>query len=255
MSMWSTPVREYMSHVLIATEPGAPVETARTLLVDRDVSALPVIDGGKLVGILSTTDLWRGAMAEKEAKIVSDLMTTDVATVEESASLREAAELMTRRTTNRVVVMRKGRPTAVHSTRDSMRAVLFHHVEAPVERVMHHPVRTISTKTTVTEAIATLGLDDVRGLVVLDGTRPVGAFTHTEALRARMKGAEALEGTVDRVMSFETICLDRSTPLYRAAGHAVQMGIRRIFATNPSGEIAGVVTGFDLVKVMTWDEV
>ena len=54
--------------------------------------------------------------------------------------------------------------------------------------------------------------------------------------------------------SYETICLDESTPLYRAAGHAVQMGIRRIFALK-GDTISGIVTGFDLVAVMTWDDI
>ena len=38
----------------------------------------------------------------------------------------------------------------------------------------------------------------------------------------------------------------------RAAGHAVHMGLRRIFVTR-GAELVGTVTGFDLVRVMTWD--
>lgn len=254
MPLWSTPVREYMSHALISTAPDTPLEVARTLLVDRDVSALPVVDGTKLVGILSTTDLWRATITGKEGKTVADLMTTDVATIEEGASLRQAAEVMLARKTNRVVVLRKGRPTAVHSTRDAMRAVLFHHIEAPLSRVMHAPVVTVSAQDPVSKAEELLDLENTRGLVVLDGRKPVGAYTHTESLRARLKGEEALRGPVEHAMSYETICLDESTPLYRAAGHAVQMGIRRIFALK-GDTISGIVTGFDLVAVMTWDDI
>ena len=39
-----------------------------------------------------------------------------------------------------------------------------------------------------------------------------------------------LETPVERVMSYETICLDVRTPLYRVAGHAMQMRVRRILA-------------------------
>ncbi|MBK8218553.1 MAG: CBS domain-containing protein [Myxococcales bacterium] len=254
MPLWSTPVREYMSHALIGTVPSTPIEEARTLLVERDVSALPVVDGQKLVGILSTTDLWRGTMAGKEAKTVAELMTTDVATIDEGASLRSAAEVMLARKTNRVIVLRKGRPVAVHSTRDAMRAVLFHHVEAPLSRVMHTPVVTVSVSETIAKADALLKEDNTRGLVVLDGKKPVGAYTHTESLRARMKGKVPERDTVESIMSYETICLDEKTPLYRAAGHAVQMGIRRIFALKDE-TISGIVTGFDLVTVMTLDDI
>lgn len=253
MALWQTPVHEYMSHALISTTPETPIEEARALLVDRDVSALPVIAGGSaLVGVLSTTDLWRGTIARKEWKTVAEAMTKDVATIEEGKSLRAAAETMLARKTNRVIVLRKGKPTAVCSTRDLMRAVLFHRVEAPLSRVMHKDVVTVAASDPQSRADELLAEDNTRGLVVLDGKKPVGAYTHTEALRARLKGATG--GKVDSVMSYETICLDEKTPLYRAAGHAVQMGIRRIFALRDD-TISGIVTGFDLVTVLTLEDV
>ncbi len=252
MALWSTPVREYMSHRLVSTEPTASLDSARKLLVERDISALAVVEADKLVGILSTTDLLRGTTLGKDAKVVAELMTQDVATIEEAQSLREAAHVMLARKTNRVVVLRKGRPVGVHSTRDAMRAVMFHHIEAPLERVMQDLVVTIDADETTQSAIDRLDLENKTGLVVLDGTRPVGAFTHTEALKARLGGPAALMAPVDTAMSYETICLDEKTPLYRAAGHAVQMGLRRIFAMRGNA-LAGIVTGFDLVRVMTWD--
>ncbi|HRG95558.1 MAG TPA: CBS domain-containing protein [Polyangiaceae bacterium] len=252
MALWSTPVREYMSHKLISAEARTPLEEARALLVERDVSGLVVLDQGKLVGILSTTDLLRGTMIGSHAKVAADLMTTDVATIEETASLREAAKVMLARRTNRVVVLRKGEPVGVHSTRDAMRAVMFHHIEAPLARVMQTMIVTVDASESCQTAIDRLDLENKSGLVVVDGARPVGAFTHTEALKARLAGPEALLAPVDTMMSYETICLEETTPLYRAAGHAVQMGLRRIFVTR-GGELVGTVTGFDLVRVMTWD--
>ena len=252
MALWSTPVREYMSHRLISIEANAPLEQARVLLVERDVSGLAVLDAGKLVGILSTTDLLRGTMIGSHAQVAADLMTTDVATIEEAASLREAAKVMLARRTNRVVVLRKGVPVGVHSTRDAMRAVMLHHIEAPLSRVMQTMIVTIDAEESCQTAIDRLDLENKSGLVVVEGAKPVGAFTHTEALKARLAGPEALLAPVDTAMSYETICLEETTPLYRAAGHAVQMGLRRIFVTR-GGELVGTVTGFDLVRVMTWD--
>ncbi|MBL0198452.1 MAG: CBS domain-containing protein [Myxococcales bacterium] len=253
MALWSTPVREYMSHKLISTDARTPLEEARALLVERDVSGLVVLDQGKLAGILSTTDLLRGTMIGSHARRwPPTLMTTDVATIEEAASLREAAKVMLARRTNRVVVLRKGVPVGVHSTRDAMRAVMLHHIEAPLSRVMQTMIVTIDAEESCQTAIDRLDLENKSGLVVVEGAKPVGAFTHTEALKARLAGPEALLAPVDTAMSYETICLEETTPLYRAAGHAVQMGLRRIFVTR-GAELVGTVTGFDLVRVMTWD--
>jgi signal-transduction protein with cAMP-binding, CBS, and nucleotidyltransferase domain len=59
-----------------------------------------------------------------------------------------------------------------------------------------------------------------------------------------------LETPVERVMSYETICLDVSTPAYRVAGHALQMRVRRILAVH-ARELRGIASSFDLARVLT----
>jgi CBS domain-containing protein len=85
--------------------------------------------------------------------------------------------------------------------------------------------------------------------VVVDGAWPIGVFTHTEAMQANALPGMFLDTPVERVMSYETICLDIDTPLYRVAGHAIHMGVRRILAVHDR-ELRGIVSGFDLVRVM-----
>lgn len=43
----------------VCVEVGQPIKDAATLLSEREFHALPVVDAGKLVGILTTTDLIR----------------------------------------------------------------------------------------------------------------------------------------------------------------------------------------------------
>jgi signal-transduction protein with cAMP-binding, CBS, and nucleotidyltransferase domain len=71
----------------------------------------------------------------------------------------------------------------------------------------------------------------------------------TEAIHARALPSMFLDSPVERVMSYETICLDVGTPLYRVAGHATQMRVRRILAVH-SRQLRGIVSGFDLVRVL-----
>jgi CBS domain-containing protein len=178
-------------------------------------------------------------------------MRTRVVTVDEDQPLRDAATKMVEHHIHRVIVLREGRPVAVVSTRDAMRAVLFHHIETPLAKAITTPVITIDLGEHLDVAVHRLADANVRGLVVVDGEWPVGVFTHTEAMKARSLPRELLEKTtVEEVMSYETICLDVSTPLYRVAGHAVQMNVRRILAVHDR-RLRGILTGFDLVRVMT----
>jgi len=116
--------------------------------------------------------------------------------------------------------------------------------------VMTSPVETIEQGETIRTAIERLADADVRGLVVVDGSWPIGVFTHTEAMQARALPSMFLDTPVERVMSYETICLDVSTPVYRVAGHALQMRVRRILGVH-ARELRGIVSGFDLARVLT----
>jgi len=57
-------VGDVMSTDPITVQVDTPIEDVATLFVDRDVSRLPVLDGGTLVGIVSKSDVVRSLIAE-----------------------------------------------------------------------------------------------------------------------------------------------------------------------------------------------
>jgi len=254
-------VRDYASKTLISVRPDAPLAEVYDVLLDRDISAVAVVDeAGELHGILSSTDLLREARIEMLApgefarvtpppRAARDLMRRDVITIAEDAPLQAAASAMVSHRIHRVVVTRGKVPIGVLSTRDAMRAVLQHRIKTPLERLMSTPVQTIDEGDTIRMAIERLDDANVRGLVVVEGNWPIGVFTHTEALHARALPPMFLDSPVEQVMSYETICLDVKTPIYRVAGHAMSMHVRRILAVHDR-ELRGIVSGFDLVRAL-----
>lgn len=53
------PVKAFMSHQVVTVEPSLPVSEAQTLMIEHDIGRLPVVEGGRLVGIISRTDILR----------------------------------------------------------------------------------------------------------------------------------------------------------------------------------------------------
>lgn len=257
----ATPVREHASKTLVSVRPEALLAEVQDLMLEHDISAVPVIDErGEMQGILSTTDIVREAGAgasdpfarariSPPPRCARDLMRRDVISVDENAPLAEAASKMTAYRIHRVVVLRAGAPVAVLSTRDAVRAMMAHRIDIPLARVMSSPVETIDEGESIGLAIQRLADANVHGLVVVDGTWPIGVFTHTEAMHAHALPPMFMDTPVEGVMSYETICLDVDTPLYRAAGHFVQMRVRRILVVHDR-ELRGIVSGFDLVRAM-----
>ena len=64
-----TPVRDIMSAPVITVQPEATVQTCMQIMTERRVRHLPVVDSGRVVGMVSIGDLVKAVMAEQQQKI------------------------------------------------------------------------------------------------------------------------------------------------------------------------------------------
>jgi CBS domain-containing protein len=101
-------VREIMTSAVVTVTPQTRVKQAATLLVERGFTALPVVDSGKLVGIVTEADLVplestpdpRSHILPLEADrppvagTVAEVMTSRVVTLPPDADAAQAAQLM-----------------------------------------------------------------------------------------------------------------------------------------------------------------
>ncbi len=65
----ATPVRDIMSAPVISVGPADTVETCMRLCTDSRVRHLPVVDAGKLVGVVSIGDLVKAVISEQGTQI------------------------------------------------------------------------------------------------------------------------------------------------------------------------------------------
>jgi CBS domain-containing protein len=64
-----TPVREIMTRDPVCVEPSHPVELCMTLMTDKRVRHLPVLQDGKLLGMISIGDVVRAIIHEQKFEI------------------------------------------------------------------------------------------------------------------------------------------------------------------------------------------
>jgi predicted transcriptional regulator len=240
-------VRDVMSSPVISVVPAAPVSWVTTLLEKRGFSAAPVIDMGGLAGIVSLTDLLR-VRSERNATRVRACMTKDVATVRDLETLTAAARRLAEKRVHRLVVTSDGLVAGILTARDVLDALGDDvAISDPIATIMTTDVQTVDIDDPIALATDRLAQARVHGLVVLDGSSPVGVFTRTEALAARHLSPErAGVATVGDVMSHETICIDVATPIQRVVRFVRSMNVRRILAVKQR-RLAGVLSVLDLV--------
>ena len=131
-------IRYWMSKPVITVEKNDSMQQAATLMKENHIRLLPVVDKGKLCGILSDRDLKRASASDATsldvhellyliAKIkVGDIMTRNVVTVHQDWTVEEAANLMLeRKISGAPVVDDNGQLCGVITQTDLFKATLY----------------------------------------------------------------------------------------------------------------------------------
>jgi CBS domain-containing protein len=142
-------VRTVMSAPVVTVAPHALVHEIAALLVQRNISGVPVVADGRVVGIVSEGDLlhrveigtdrpavqrswWRRLIEPGDTALeyvrthalqAQDIMTTDVVTVAETTPLAQVASIIEQRRIRRVPVLRNGRPVGIVTRADLVAAI------------------------------------------------------------------------------------------------------------------------------------
>jgi CBS domain-containing protein len=107
--------------------PDAKVIEALQVMAQKDVGALLVMEGEKLVGIMSERDYARKIILHGKSSHdvpVRDIMTSDVITVEPSMSVEECMSLVTQKRVRHLPVFEGGRLIGIVSIGDLVKEVI-----------------------------------------------------------------------------------------------------------------------------------
>ena len=97
---------------VVTIEPGASVKDAADLLTRHNIGAVPVMDGGSIVGILSERDIVRQLAHQGSAvlaRTVAESMTPNPFTGTPSTSVNELMERMTERRIRHIPIVEGGK--------------------------------------------------------------------------------------------------------------------------------------------------
>lgn len=146
-------VKDVMTRQVVTLSPEESIEEAAKKLRDNRISGAPVVEGGRIAGIVSEADLMklfesemsislvlpspleiielpvkmhrqlREAARRLSVRKVKDIMTREVITIDEEASIEEAARTMAKYGINRLPVVREGKLAGIVTRADVLKAL------------------------------------------------------------------------------------------------------------------------------------
>ena len=131
MTVEAITVEKYMERNCVMLRPDMDILEASQILVDKKLSGVAVVDGAKLVGILTERDCFKitlhaGYFSEYGGR-VSEYMSTELETVSPGMSIVDMAELFIQKKYRRYPVMDKDMFVGMIDRRDVLRAILELH--------------------------------------------------------------------------------------------------------------------------------
>ena len=222
-------VADVMTRNVISIAPEATVEDAAKHMLERGISGLFVVDkAGELAGIITEGDLLRREELGTErsrpwwlrllvspsrqaadftlanARHVRDVMTHDVITVDQGASLASVVAIMEKNRIKRVAVTADGRVVGVVSRSDLMRALLGQLRHTPPAKDSDSTIRKRILDALESKSWApmtTLNVTVTQGVVDLWGT--ITSDSERSAIRVTAENAAGVKAVHDHMVYVE----------------------------------------------------
>lgn len=137
-------LKDIMTADPVSISPQMTLREAMELLSEKHISGVPVVSGGKVVGVFTATDLLdflaeydetsasvghRRSRTPLDEVMVSEVMTRTISSLPPECSVEEAAAFMRLAQIHRVLVMKDGDLLGIVTTTDLARAVADHRIE------------------------------------------------------------------------------------------------------------------------------
>jgi len=180
-------VAERMSSPVVSITPEAPILEASEIMRSRGIRRLAVGDGKRLLGLVTQTDITRGLVSLWPSKEVADIMSSNVVVVNASATVAQAARLMSSSNISCLVVMQRREAVGIITEKDVLKRVVALHRDpgtTSVAEIMSRPLVTSSPDHSVMCVSRMMDRMHFHRLAVKDKRQVCGIISQTDILDA-----------------------------------------------------------------------
>ena len=260
-----------MSSPVITVTPDTRLTEARRLMDENKIRALPVIQEGVLVGIVTRRGLLRLDLSQLDLQAwqkttflseirVKEVMSAKPITASPSSLIPKVARVMLENKITAVPVVSDERLVGILTNSDMMRFIISECTsskqKASVENVMTDEVVTIQEDTSLLEAHRLMGTMRIRSLPVFQDDQLVGLVTRTNLMSSDLPRVAArnnqelsfmvLTQPVEKIMSRDLITIRSDASITDAARLMLDYKIHCLPVLNAENKLVGILTESDL---------
>jgi len=252
--------RDVMQCGVVSIDRKESVQKAVMLLIERDISGLPVTHEGRLDGMLSEKDLLRLLYETQYLPgLVEDYMSDAVVSFDVEEELAVIHRHLAENAFRRVPILYQGRIAGIITRADLVR-VYKERFRPPqetsdagsddellAEDAMKHGLLTVYPDTPLYDAMDMIARHHVTGLPVVDrGMNLLGIITEKDVLDCVDK-PEALGAAVEAFMTPEVVAFDRKTSLQRICACLIENNFHRVPILDGT-RLVGIISRSDILK-------
>ena len=122
----------------------------------------------------------------------------------------------------------------------------------PITECARNEVVTAGPRETVYEIARLMNENNVGSVVITEEARPVGIVTDRDlVLRVVSRDLDPRTTAVREIMTRDLITVREDIGIYDAMGCARSEGVRRLPIVNGDGELVGIITVDDIIRLLT----
>ena len=190
-------VADVMTTTVVSATPSLSILDASRMMDSKQIKRLPVLQDGRVLGIVTLTDLTQALASYGMWRSVGEIMICDVACIARGTRVADAAKIMAERNISCILVMEGSDAAGIFTERDLFKKIVARGKDPAnmvVDEIMSGTVISVPPDCSVYNATRIIEEKHIRHLVVMDGKQLLGIVTQTDIFRAVRRKLEDEEG-------------------------------------------------------------